>query len=93
VPGSSFDTPGQLGFLRELWDMRNSGQLFVNMDPGGMDPSQGLPPAPFGTPPAPFGIPPAPFGTPPPPDNAPPAPAPAPPPIWPPAPVVPGPTP
>ncbi|AFM15091.1 hypothetical protein Mycch_0266 [Mycolicibacterium chubuense NBB4] len=79
VPNGDFNNTGQLDFIRELWNMRNSADFFQNMYPGSMSPSEWVPPAPYGTPP--------------PPDNAPPAPASAPPPVWPPAAVVPGPTP
>ncbi|UXA20484.1 hypothetical protein KXD98_01310 [Mycobacterium sp. SMC-4] len=79
VPNANFGNTGQLDFLRELWNMRNSADFFQSMGPGTMDPATWVPPAPYGSPP--------------PPPDAPPAPAPAPPPVWPPAGMVPGPIP
>ena len=71
VPGGDFNNTGQLSFLKELWNMRNSGEFFQSMYPGSMSPSEYVPPVPYGTPP-------------PPPPGAPQAPASAPPPVWPP---------
>ncbi|MGE2733375.1 hypothetical protein [Mycolicibacterium vaccae] len=77
VPNANFGNTGQMDFLRELWNMRNSAEFFQAMGPGTMDPGTWVPPAPYGSPP--------------PPPGAPPAPASAPPPVWPPAGMVPGP--
>jgi hypothetical protein len=83
VPNADFNNTGQFDFLRNLWNMRDSAAFFQSVTPGAMDPSEFVPPAPYGSPP------PMPIGSPPPPPGAPPAPASAPPPIWPPSGMVP----
>ena len=89
VQGADFNNTGQLGFLREMWNMRNPEQLFGAMYPSQMDPAMAqamgvreMPMLPPGT--LPPGV-----VSPQPPPGAPAAPAPAPPPVWPPAGMVP----
>ena len=89
VPGANFNNTGQLGFLREMWNMRNPTDLFGAMYPSQMDPAMAqamgvreMPMLPPGTYPPGVVSPEAPPG-------APAAPAPAPPPVWPPPGMVP----
>ncbi|ABM11158.1 conserved hypothetical protein [Mycolicibacterium vanbaalenii PYR-1] len=77
VPNANFGNTGQLDFLRELWNMRNSAEFFQSVGPGSLDPATWQPPTPYGTPPPP------PAAAP----GSPPPPASAPPPVWPPVPV------
>ncbi|MGP4055194.1 hypothetical protein ACTWP6_10300 [Mycobacterium sp. 4D054] len=77
VPNANFGNTGQLDFLRELWNMRNSAEFFQSVGPGSLDPATWQPPTPYGTPPPP------PVAAP----GSPPPPASAPPPVWPPVPV------
>lgn len=93
VQNGDFNNTGQMSYLRELWNMRNSAELFQTLYPSQMDPAMSeamgvrqMPMLPPGTLPPGVVSPEAPPG-------APAAPAPAPPPVWPPAGMVPLPTP
>jgi hypothetical protein len=89
VQGADFNNTGQMGYLRELWNMRDSNQLFEALYPSQMDPAMaeamGVRQMPML---APGELPPG-MVSPAPPPGAPAAPAPAPPPVWPPAGMVP----
>ena len=89
VPNADFNSTGQMSYLRELWNMRNSNELFEALYPSQMDPAlrdamgvKQMPMLPPGTLPDGVVSPDAPPG-------APAAPAPAPPPVWPPPGMVP----
>lgn len=93
VPNADFNNTGQMSYLRELWNMRNSNELFEALYPAQMDPAMAnamgvkqMPMLPPGELPPGVVSPDAPPG-------APAAPAPAPPPVWPPVGMVPIPTP
>ncbi|GJF11310.1 hypothetical protein NGTWS0302_28480 [Mycolicibacterium cyprinidarum] len=93
VENGSFNNTGQMSYLRELWNMRNSNDLFNTLYPSQMDPAMAeamgvrqMPMLPPGELPPGVVSPEAPPG-------APAAPAPAPPPVWPPVGMVPLPTP
>jgi hypothetical protein len=84
VPNADFNNTGQMSYLRELWNMRNSADLFQTLYPSQMDPAMaeamGVRQMPML---APGELPPG-VVSPPAPPGAPAAPAPAPPPVWPP---------
>ncbi|MGD9621737.1 hypothetical protein [Mycolicibacterium sp.] len=89
VPNSDFNNTGQMSFLRELWNMRNTSELYETLYPSQLDPAtadamgvQQMPMLPPGTLPEGFTPPGAVPG-------APAAPAPPPPPVWPPVGMVP----
>lgn len=93
VQNGDFNNTGQMSFLRELWNMRGTEELYQTLYPTQMDPAMAeamgvrqMPMLPPGTLPPGVVSPEAPPG-------APAAPAPAPPPVWPPAGMVPLPTP
>ncbi|MDZ4269874.1 MAG: hypothetical protein U1D00_30060 [Mycobacterium sp.] len=93
VQNGDFNNTGQMSFLRELWNMRGTEELYQTLYPSQLDPAMAeamgvrqMPMLPPGTLPPGVVSPEAPPG-------APPAPAPAPPPVWPPAGMVPLPTP
>lgn len=89
VPNADFNNTGQMSYLRELWNMRNTNDLFGTLYPSQMDPAMAdamgvkqMPMLPPGALPPGVVSPDAPPG-------APAAPAPAPPPVWPPVGMVP----
>lgn len=89
VPNASFNNTGQMSFLRELWNMRNTSELYETLYPSQLDPATAdamgvrqMPMLPPGALPEGFT---PPGGTP----GAPAAPAPPPPPVWPPVGMVP----
>ncbi|WP_370329117.1 hypothetical protein [Mycolicibacterium hippocampi] len=93
VQNGDFNNTGQMSFLRELWNMRGTEELYQTLYPTQMDPAMAdamgvrqMPMLPPGTLPPGVVSPEAPPG-------APAAPAPAPPPVWPPAGMVPIPVP
>lgn len=94
VQGGDFNNTGQMSYLRELWNMRNSAELFNTLYPTQMDPAMaqamGVRDMPMLAPgELPPGAVPGGVVSPPAPPGAPAAPAPAPPPVWPPAGMVP----
>lgn len=93
VPNGDFNNTGQMSFLRELWNMRGTQELYDTLYPSQMDPAMAEAMGVRQMPMLPPGELPPGVVSPAPPPGAPAAPAPAPPPVWPPAGMVPIPVP